>query len=393
MTHYFLAQLHHMAQSELDEMLPPGTIDRLKTAGDPHPTIKVYSIAHEGTAEPSMVTPQGKVKLTMQYLRDAVNLIGQQLRENVTVFKNHAATNLHAGRKAIGQVVGKTTKEIKGVLHTLAAIHIFPPHRDEDLDIASYEAVAKFGIDSKNNAKLLDLEPITGIALGSTKEGKASAFPGATLQGAFQHFAGTTTIIPQGEGKTMTATTLSEVRDAISTGKYSPEDVFGKDALLADKTVSETIEAQRKNQHDQYGANRRLMKDADDRIDALKTELAEKDKQIAKVNASALKQKVGKAFEKIADDRKLDERQVKFCTPELDKFTSEAQDEANLLKDLNEYTEQMLKDYEVKAEIFGVKKEDTTSKAGAPPDNTATVGDGSDLRLKENNPFIPDGKE
>lgn len=387
MTQYILAQLHHMAQSELDEMLEAGTIERLKAAGDPAPMIKVFSIGHEGTARPSMVTSQGKVRVTLQYLRDAVNLIAQRVGKGVIAFKDHAATNLHAGRKTVGQVVAKTVKEIDGKLHALTAIHIFPEHRDEDLDIASFEANAKFGTDKDNNAKLWDLENITGIALGSSKEGKTPAFPGATLRGAFQHFAESTTLL---EEKTMT--TLKEVQDAVSAGQFTPTAVFGENALLAAEPVQQALDAAKKNQQDHFERNRRLLDDAQDRQKELQEQLTEKDKVIDESNASALKQKDGVKFEKIATDRKLGEKEKAFCAYRLKDFASEAKDEAGREQALNKFTDEMLQEHEkMSVEVFGIEKKDPT-KAGAPPNSNSPKGDGTDMSDPANNDFIPQGE-
>lgn len=385
MIHYFLAELHHMAESEMLDMLAPGTIDGIKAAGDAHPLIKVYSIAHEGKATPTMVTSKGKVAVTIQYLRDAVSLVGRKIREGVAVFNNHAATNAHAGRMPIGRVVGKVVKEIDGILHALTAIHIFPKHREDDLDIASYEANAKFGTDKENRAQLWDLEDITGIALGSSKEGQTPAFPGATLRGAFQHFAGQTSIL---EGDKQ-MTTLSEVVDAVSKGGFSPSEVFGNDTIMAEKSVKEAVEAAEKNQQGQYETKRRLLESAESRNDELKGQIAEKDVEIKKFNASILTQKAGGLFEKIATDRKMDEPQKKFCQLRLKEFASEAAEEAVLLKELNEFTDKALQEHEVVAkEVFGVKPGENTP-AGAPPNTDPAQGNGDDFTDPKNNPWIP----
>jgi hypothetical protein len=93
---------------------------------------------------------------------------------------------------------------------------------------------------------------------------------------------------------------------------------------------------------------------------------------------SAAKSKVGPLFEKIKSERKLDERQVKYIQPALDRF--EPKEIANIEKELDAYVDEHVKEYSrVAKDVFGLSETKPDKKGGAEPADEKPFA----------NPFIP----
>lgn len=177
----FRAQLQNMADSEIKAMIPQYLFDEIKRK-DPKPLFKAFIVGQEGNAETNWV---GVGKIIKTWFADAIGKIARKIFPRMRLFHNHAETNDQAGREEIGEVAGVRTKTIDGKFSALIAAYIYPEYRDLPLDIASIEAEAKVQGDVSGDIHAVDIEEVTGIALGSSKVSRPG-FPGATLLGELQ---------------------------------------------------------------------------------------------------------------------------------------------------------------------------------------------------------------
>lgn len=385
MRHVFTAMLHNMAVEEARALVPAETIVRIKAAGDPNPKFAVYSIGHEGTANSTLVTATGKRRIPMQYFRDAVEKIGKRLKAGVKAFRRHGADNAHEGRTQVGEVVGKAVRMIDGITHALAAVHVFPPYRKEKLDVASWEADCTWKPDGEA-FRLTDMDDITGLALSASDKDRP-AFPGATLRAAFQCFA--ETLPNKGEGQM----TLEEIQKAINEGKFTPDQVFGAEALLGSAPVKAKIEETTKSNQTAYEGKKAFAERLEKRLETTENARDKATARVATLEGENLRHRSSGVFSTVADERKLTEAQRKFADRNFSAFSSKASDENELKVDLNKWIDGQLKEYEVVGAIYGVK---TKEDAGGKTEEGAGTGSGdgkgggdSDLTDPKNNELIP----
>lgn len=180
------ANIQNMAENEALSLISADTLERIKRT-DRRPTIKVFAVAHEGTAHGTELSFGAKLQKAFGYVKDMIIRIGERLQIGTAVFNRHVDTNEHAGRLQIGEVVGKAVKYIGGKLSSLAAIYIYPEHRNLPLDVASIEAEVEYMPKTKDKAEVIDVSNITGIALGHSAIDKP-AFKDATLLAVVQAF-------------------------------------------------------------------------------------------------------------------------------------------------------------------------------------------------------------
>lgn len=214
-------ELQNMARKEILGMIAEDTLKRIKEV-DKKPDIRVYSIGHEGTAKGNLVH-YGKAAL--KYFKDMIIQLTNKIKIGLQVFNDHVETNDHTGREIIGEVIGKTLKTIGDKLHSLAAVYIFPKYKKLPLDIASIEANIEY---DEKKAEVLNVDDVTGIALGSSKS-NSPGFPGATLLGTIQAFT-------KKEGD-MGDLKKEDVVEAIRDLDLKPSDVFSMPELERDESV------------------------------------------------------------------------------------------------------------------------------------------------------------
>lgn len=186
MRRIILAKIQNMSQNEALSMVSNDTIERIKRT-DRRPEIKVFSIAAEGVAEGTELNFGMKVKRALRYMKDMIVRIGERLQLGTPVFNRHADTNENTGREQIGEVVGKAVKYVGEKLMTLAAIYVYPQHKDKPLDIASFEANVEYIPKTFDKADVIDVPEISGIALSHSSI-DTPAFKDATLLAAVQCF-------------------------------------------------------------------------------------------------------------------------------------------------------------------------------------------------------------
>lgn len=364
------AQLHHMASSDLLAMVPPDTLARIRQS-DPNPEIRAYVIAHEGEAEGNMV---GIGRRVMQYFRDAIVRLHDQLRLGTAIFHRHGSTNDHAGREAIGELVGKSLKTIGGKLHDVAAVYINPKHREQPLDIASIEADVTFTeTDDPGKCQAVDIGDITGIALSSSAV-ERPGFAGATLLATIQAFVG-------GEQKTMT---LEEIKAAVAELKAKPSDLFDVEVLTKDPVIVDKVDKSFRAGRSE--GKKELREDLDEANKKLET--LQKERDSAKVEA--VRSRSSSVFDALATERKLTPEQKAFIQKRFDGFKTEAADEDGLKADLQKHLDGELKEFDDFATLLGVKKDDVNGDPGTPPaDGKTPAGTADDLIDPAVNDFIP----
>ena len=380
----FIGELQHMAEDDLRALVPQDVVDGIKASGDESPLFNVYSIAHEGEADAAMVTAAGKMSVKMQYMREAVEKFAGKVARGVKAFFGHGATNDHAGRESIGQVVGQGLREIGGKLHALAAIYIRPEHRGKDLDRASFEAEMEFERTSDDSARALNVSPITGIALFSSKEHTA-AFPGATLRAAFQYWAETLT---SKEGETVEIT-LDQIKEAVKAGNITPSQVFGQDAILNEEAVKAEFERVRKENQEKYESKAQYAERQTKRLEEAEAKLEAAEAAKREMQTAVTRQKTGDVFAERAKARNLTDKQRDFAARSIKEFSPEVADEATLAAKVDEYIEAKLKEYDDVAKLLGVKVE-TQEPGGTPgaPDGDGKTPTG-DMTDPKTNPLIP----
>jgi hypothetical protein len=260
------------------------------------------------------------------------------------IFNRHnPATNDHANREQIGEVVGKALKDIGNKITSVVAVYLKPKYKDQPLDVASIEA--DMGFDSDGTVLHPSLiEQITGIALGSSAV-DTPGFPGATLLGAVQAFAN-----QQGESMTK-----EDVIKAVGELKLSVTDLFAVDVVVADKAIAAKIKEDNK---DLYNQAKRVEKEngelSDEAVKLKNTHVAE----LSTRDQTILQFKSKDRFSTLMTERKLPEQQQKFALKNWGSFKSEGKNDKEVDVDLNTFIDNQIKEFKEVAAMLGVKVED-----------------------------------
>lgn len=350
-----IAHLQHMANSEIMGMINQNVFQRIKNI-DESPEIRVYVVGHEGTAKPNMVGAGQKI---FQYFREAIQKLGDKLKDGVMAFHNHGiGSNSHEGRDPVGELIGKSVKEIGGKLSALAAVYIYPKHRSKNLDIASIEADVAYSVDKDGIAYVDDFETITGIALGDSRINKP-AFPGATLLASMQAFQTERGKFNHNNGGGRM--TREELKAAIKEGNFSPSDFFNEGDLSSDSSVKRlTSKAEQTGyEHHKQKVERQLGKPIDDYVkesdEKIKGLTKEKDELNSKFFITT---KTNPIFRTIVGEKKLSKQKETFVEKALTRFTATAKTDEELKVELVKFVDSQIKEFEETAKIFGVKIED-----------------------------------
>lgn len=181
------AKLLFMADNEIKAMIPPYFFDEVKRR-DSKPLFKAFVVGQEGEAEASWV---GIGKVVKTWFADAIGKLVRRIWPGLKLFHNHDETNMHEGREPIGEVAGSRAKTIDGKFSAVIAAYIYPEYKNLPLDVASIEADVNINNDVTGDIHAVDVEEVTGIALGNSAVNKPG-FPGATLLGELQAFIGKT---------------------------------------------------------------------------------------------------------------------------------------------------------------------------------------------------------
>jgi hypothetical protein len=373
------AELQSLAKREILEMVPVDTIARIKET-DPKPEFKVFCVGHDGVANAQELSFGRKVVKAYHYVKNMIFRLGERLQYGTPIFNNHGDTNDHAGREKIGELVGKSVKMVGDKLSALAVTYIYPQFKNLSLDVASIEGEVEYYAKGNDSGDVIDINKITGIALGSSKV-NTPAFPGATLLGTLQAFSKDA----QFDRKTEEKMTVAEIIEAIKevgakvTDLFTPEEIVASDPA---KKAKQTEYEHAKRIEESLGKER-------EKVITLTKELGEKDTKIKTLGEVVSRTQVGTLFTKSNDARKFNDKQKAFIERRLGSFKSEKTgDELQL--EFDKYLDTEIKEFGEYAKVMGLKVEDAAAAppaAGAP--NTDGQGGGTNLDEPKNNDFIP----
>jgi len=179
------AKLQEMAASELADMVPQSTFDRIKLT-DPHPLFKAFTVGHEGESKGELL---GAGQVVKRWFKAAIEGLHARIQAGLKLFHGHSGSDDPSSRIPIGEVVGKKLMNIAGKLSSVACVYIFPVYKNLSLDVASVEADVEMEIDA-SGLRVVRVGDVTAIALGSSAI-ETPGFSGATLLGQLQAFAPT----------------------------------------------------------------------------------------------------------------------------------------------------------------------------------------------------------
>lgn len=361
------AFIHPMSRDEVLAMVDPLRLQAIK-AQDRDPEIRAYVIAHEGEAKGHLVGLGTKV---IQYFADAVRSIHDRVNLGTPLFHRHSDTNDQAGREAIGEVVGKTLKEIGGKLHEVIAAWVAPAHRGNNLDIASIEADVEFQERRDGTLSPVSVEKVSGVALSSSKL-EEPGFPAARLLTAIQAFVEKTDASKR-PGTGVATLTKAEILKALKEAGLGILDLFSEDELR--EAAADIVKAEMaKETASLEKAKQAIQKRLGDKLDA-------KDAEIASLKQENLKSRASSLLDALTTERKLTEAQKAFVVKRMGQFKSEASDEAGLKGDLNRYLDTELTEFGEWQKLFGGRgdgKQNGESKSdGQGLGNGTPNGDGS----------------
>lgn len=355
------ARLLHMADSEIKAMIPPYFFSDIKRR-DPKPLFKAYVVGQEGQAESTWV---GVGKMVKNWFKDAIGKLVRRIHVGLKLFHNHAETNEpDENREAIGEVAGSRAKIIDGKFSAVIAAYIYPEYKNLPLDIASVEADVFIEDNVDDEIHAINVDDVTGIALGNSAV-DSPGFPGATLLGELQAFAGQS---QSNKGGRDVDITISDVKDFIKADKAKPSDLFGLGELTDDPAVKGYVEEERKiASSGEYAHRKRTDDKFDEERKKWEKEKEEKDKEIKKLKTDGAKIKAVDLFNTKVKERKLDKKQSKFIETKRSDF--EPEDLENLDKEVDKSMDSMLEEYKKTAEIFGHKTEEVKEdkKPGSEP--------------------------
>jgi hypothetical protein len=351
-------QLQQMAESEVLEMIPAETIQRIR-AKDQHPEFRVFSLGHEGEANANVLGHGMKI---LKYAKDIIVQMFNRVKYGLPTFNRHDPnTNAHTNREVVGEVVGKTLKTIQGALHTLAAVYIRPEFRGHDLDIASIEGDFEAEEAQDGSMGVVNLSQITGIAL-SNHAIDTPGMPGATLQAALQMFT-------QKYGRVQQmAMTKEQIKAAILEAGLKIEDVFTGEEIVATepaKKAKQTEYEWAKRIETKLGEAREENAKLQGKITALE---GEKATLAEKANQSTVKDTLAG----IATERKLDPKFTAFAEKNLRNFKSTKTGD-EFKAELEKFVDVTAKDYVEMGKLYGFEAKVTT-EAQKTGDNTNAGG-------------------
>jgi hypothetical protein len=177
--------VQEMSASAIADAIPADVMAEIKRT-DARPLFRAYTLAHEGQSRGRLVGVGNVIKTW------AASII-RKLHDRVTIglemFLGHGKDNsIDPGRIVVGKVVAKKLVEIDGRTSSVVIAYVDPLYSAMPLDVCSLEGSIDLAIDKSGNMTALDVDKISGIALGNSSM-DTPGFEFATIQGALQAFA------------------------------------------------------------------------------------------------------------------------------------------------------------------------------------------------------------
>jgi len=366
------ATLLNMSATEIKAMIPPYYFENIKRR-DPKPIFKAFVVGQEGRAESTWV---GVGKVVKTWFKDAIGALSRKIYPGLQLFFNHQETNEpDANRREIGEVAGSRVQEVEGKFSAVIAAYIFPEYKKLTLDIASVEVDVIIDDSGVDEIHAVNVDDVTGIALGNSAV-DSPGFPGATLLGELQAFAGQS---QSNKGGRDVDITISDVKDFIKADKVKPSDLFGNDELTSDPFVKGYVDDERKAASSGEYAHR---KRTDTKFDSEREDWEKKEKKqeakIKKLETDGAKRDAVDLFATKMKERKLDEKQTQFIEAKQADFVPE--DPEKLDKEVDTFMDSSLKEYNKTAKIFGHETEEKIEpKGGGGPGSEEEVDDTSHI--------------
>jgi len=341
-------QLQEMAASEIKGLIDEKVYGEIKKT-DKNPLFKSFVIGHEGESEGNVV---GIGTIVKKWVRGVIQMMHEKLRIGTKIFLNHGKDNSQLNRQSIGRVVGKALRNVKDKLSVISIMYIKPEFRDQKTDMASIEA--GFGLDVATS-EITKINDITAIALGDSTKFRPG-FSGATLQGALQEFADKN--LPN-DGKGAKKMTLKELKEAIKTGSYRPDDLFGRNEIEEISYVKNTKE-NRDRLSNEKNDNKIKLDKFNEMETKFKTEIEMANSDIKKYKNNEIKR--GFDLDKVLETRKFNEVQTKFIKRNWDNFKVVEPDQIE--KEVEVFLDNTIKDFEGVADIFDYNLEAKKDEGG-----------------------------
>lgn len=374
------ATIHNMAQADILDMVGLSEMERIK-AMDDKPTIKVYSVGHEGESKGRVI---GVGAVVQRWTKEVIEKLGSVIKTGTGLYKGHQDTNETAGRRRMGEVVGSKVIEEGGKAKALVAAWFYPQAKEEadSLDVCSIETDIDFKMEG-GGATVVDVLPVTGVALGSSAEGATPGFPESGLVASLQMF------IEKAELQEEKPMDRKAVETAIKDLNLTVGDLFDFDSLTKSKAFQDAVKASQETDTvrdlREYGT--RWKKTASDLETELKDLKAKVEKggmvekaEHDKVVLENVQFKSRPTVLEVAKELKLSDKETAFLETNVDSFNPGTSDEAEIKVKAKEFVEAQKTEFAKVAAI--VDPEFTPESAETPATDDMSGGD--------KNPFLPD---
>lgn len=359
-------------QQEFDgSVIPESVIQRYKADGDENPEFRVYCISQEGDCTGKIV---GKGAIATRYARNIISKLNETVKSGVKAFLGHNKDNTHDGRTDVGEIVRSFVEDVGGKLTQFAAVYIKPAFRNLKLDVASIETDVECEYDGQGTFNVLDVDPITGLALGDSSQ-FSPGFKDATLRAQLQYFL---------DDKKERPMDLAEIMAEIKKGGHKPSDVFTKRELESDDLVDTIRKAHSQKEYDHRIKVEEKLTDASKKLEEVEKELGTFKEANKQLSTKISKTLVKELSESLIKENKYDDKQKKFIEKQLESFDpGEFKDEKSLKSVLGEKMTKFSEDYKEFAKLMGVKIEDNKPPIGGDDSIETVSGDYTDPAVND----------
>jgi len=224
-----------LSQEELRKMIPAEKLQSLSGKG----ILQAYIVAQEGTSRPRVL---GETNQILRWPRAVIRRIKEVLKVGTKFFINHGKDNSHEGRREIGEALVSEIKEISGNLSTIVIGHFPDKDAVKDMDVCSMEA--DINVSRDDQSLVNDIENISAIALGSSRE-TSPAFAGAQRLATIQCFGDQNQHDDQSSRKEIPVT-FEEVRKAVKEMNIFPMQLFTIEEIKSDRKLAPIFEENEK---------------------------------------------------------------------------------------------------------------------------------------------------
>jgi len=359
-----------MAAAQAKSFLDPEWVAKAKSI-DPNAQIRIYNIGREGWATPE-TAKFGAVR--MFWSRDAVNNLYEAIPLGSPIYHSHEGFFAGEKREQYGFVVGKGMDYINDLANAYVAVFMFPKYSSVILDIASFEGVVDRVVDMESgDSYISSVDSVTGIALGNSAEFQP-AFPSATIQTSIAAFKAelepktNPNPVPRKDTKKMDLEELTpgQIRSAIKKMGIPLDDLFASTELESTPIVQTIVARKLAEQKEVYAKEKAELEST---AKGIQEKLGAYAKDASKFRASQI-------LPKVAETRKLTEKQKQFIDSEMDGFVLADPEKAE--SELNTFIDAKLQQYDKFAKTFDLKDDSAKTPEGETKSDESTKS-GNDI--------------